>query len=564
MDTLEIDKHPDFATQASHYLFAQIAPDVVQIVMPFVERLFAAQSNGDTFIYINQEDVEILTQAQPLVSTNDNTPLVLQGRRLFFAKNWQIERELARQIMRLSAQTDCFFNDFGVRKYLSLWFADEMSRDQQAAAALALIKKFVLISGGPGTGKTTTVAKLLALLCQEDLPRIALLAPTGKASARLSQALRQAVNQIDLPDNILNHLNALYGQTVHRLLGLKPPRMLPEFDEWNRLPLDIVLIDEASMLDNYLFLKLLVALPDSCRVIMLGDSQQLPSVGAGAVMASLAKNTILQPQTKAQLQKILPERHDWTTLSEQAARLTISHRFDDKSGIGQLAKNILSGSLNAWGLFNQFPQELSIQSNNINLLVRELLSEHQLYWRAIENGNVAAAFKEQNRLIVLTALRQDTENINTHYQKLLQQRGKVKSEAAWFAGQMILITRNAPMQNLYNGDVGIVMRSQDDNVLKAYFETENGYEAVPLSRLPEHETAFAITVHKSQGSEYDNVWYFAPENYGASRSLLYTALTRAKKTFTYWGGQDSFQAACQNTETRRSALSLFLTQKEIS
>lgn len=454
------------------------------------------------------------------------------------------------------------------------WFADAGSHDQQAAAALALCQPFVLISGGPGTGKTTTVARLLALLCEHNLPRIALTAPTGKAAARMSEALRGALTKIPkLPADVSAHLNALDGQTVHRLLGLTPPHMQPKFDADTRLPLDVLLVDEASMLDNHLLLQLLTALPDGCRVILLGDADQLPSVGAGAVLSALSRSTALQPETAAKLRTLLPEREDWATVSQQQAHLTLSHRFGEDSGIGNLARQVLSGclldwetqehtescGLNIWHIFDQFPQELQHKPANHTRLVQQLFTHHATYWQAIDAGDVQAAFAEQTHLIVLTALRGDAEHINAHYRQLLQQRGRVRPEAAWFAGQMLMITRNSPTQKLYNGDVGIVMQPENTEGLVACFTDESGFRAVPLSRLPEHETAFAMTVHKSQGSEYAAVWYVAPEQRTASRALLYTAITRAKQQFVYWGDAASFQAACENIETRRTALMDWLT-----
>ncbi|MCG7657100.1 exodeoxyribonuclease V subunit alpha [Wielerella bovis] len=549
----------NFAAQAAQSLFAQIEPNIAAQVAPFIERLFTAFANGDTFIYITQEDADKLIHCTPIVGTDSSSPIVLQNRRLFLARNWQLERELAQQIQRLSANITPRQPE-NIADKLRTWFTDAGSRDQQAAAALALIKNFVLISGGPGTGKTTTVAKLLALLCDETLPRIALIAPTGKAAARLSEALRRAIAQIPmLPENVAAHLNALNGQTVHRLLGLTPPQMQPEFHATHRLPLDIVLVDEASMLDNHLFLQLLLALPDTCRVILLGDANQLPSVGAGAILAALSHQQEMQPETLAQLSALLPEREDWGTVSEQYARLTLSHRFDAESGIGCLANKVLSGCLDAWEAFAQFPEELKIKQNHIATLVHKLYVQHTDYWQAIETHNVQAAFAAQNRLIILTALRQDAQKVNETYRQLLQHHARVRPEASWYAGQMLMITRNAPTQKLYNGDVGIVMQPENfDGLVTCFADEQHGFRTVPLSRLPEHETAFAMTVHKSQGSEYDAVWFVAPQHSIASRALLYTAITRAKKQFSYWGNAASFQAACDNSETRRTALAMFL------
>ncbi|MDK4684239.1 exodeoxyribonuclease V subunit alpha [Kingella negevensis] len=544
---------------AAQTLFNQIAPEAASIAAPFVERLFAAFTNGDTFIYISPTDSETLAQAQPIVGNDSRSPIVLHKNQLFIARNWQLENDLAKQIKRLSTN-NYITQPENHTKHLREWFKLSGSEDQQAAAALALQENFILISGGPGTGKTTTVAKLLGLLCQnKTLPHIALAAPTGKAAARLSEALQNAVHQIpNLPEATAEHLNALSGQTVHRLLGLKPPQMQPEYHAHNRLALDIVLIDEASMLDNHLLLQLLLALPDHCRVILLGDADQLPSVGAGAILAALSHSKPLQPENIAQLNALLPERTDWHTLAQQHAKLTLSHRFGSDSGIGNLARAVGTGNANAWQTFAQFPEELHTQPENSVKLVKQLYQAHKNYWQAIDSGDVAAAFAEQAKLMVLTALRDDAEQINTLYHQLLQQHRNIAPNEIWFAGQSIMIMRNAPNQNLYNGDIGIIMQPENSENLCAWFQNGDTWRSVPLSRLPECEPAFAITTHKSQGSEYEQVWFVAPTQAEFSRALLYTAITRAKKQFVYWGGESGFQAACGNTENRRSALKQFL------
>lgn len=545
--------------QMAQALFRQIAPDAAESIAPIMKRLFWAQENGDTFIYVNVLEQEQLAQAKPLVSYDGSAPLVWQGSRLFFAKHWHIERALAKRIEKLSAYAVNLPKIDWVGPRLTAWFTDVHSQDQQAAVAWTLLNNFMLITGGPGTGKTTTVAKLLALLCHDYLPRIALLAPTGKAAARLSQALRNALSKMqDLPDPTREYLNSLQGQTVHRLLGIKPPRMLPKFNQDNRLSLDIVLVDEASMLDNYLFLQLLNALPNRCRVIILGDAEQLPSVGSGAVLSALNQSENLRVKDIEALKKLLPERKDWSTLSAQHARLNHSHRFRSISGIGILAKRVLSGAVEAWDSFAQFSPDLKVEQGEISSLITALWQKHHNYWKAIEQGEVSAAFAEQERLIILTALREDSHRINQAYHQYLQQKGKMMPNSRWFAGQTILITRNFPAQQLYNGDVGVIMQPKGSETLLACFASEEGYRTLPLSRLPEHETAFAMTVHKSQGSEYEEVWYYAPRIIPASRALLYTAITRSKQRLIYWGDESSFNLAIHNVAPRHSALAHFL------
>ncbi len=541
-------------------LLAAHAPDELAVVSPFIPRLFNALADGHGFIYVNGDDAAALSSATSLVG-QEYAPFVLYGQRLFLGRMFQLERDLAREIRRLSAP------QHGVgesqRADLLAYFADVGSRDQQAAAALALVQNFTVISGGPGTGKTTTVAKLLALLCGERQPRIALAAPTGKAAARMSEALKQAVLRIDrLPETTAAFLTSLEGQTVHRLLGLKPPQMLPEYHAHHRLPLDILVIDEASMLDAYLLLQLLQALPSHCRLILLGDEHQLPSVNAGAVLAALVRSSFRLPETSVLRDILLPQQCD--TLTPPVARLTISHRFGADSGIGCLARAVVSGDAEtAWAQFDAFPNELAHHKATPEKQAATLYQQHTAYWQAIDADDKAAAFAHQTDVVALAARRADAALLNEQYKKILQQHGRATPETMWYAGQMLMITRNDPATRLFNGDIGIVMNYGDG--LAAWFaDTGNTFRAVPLSRLPAHETAFAMTVHKSQGSEYTEVWLLPPQTQedateqGFSRALLYTAITRAKQRFVYWGNQASFQAACQHQEKRRTALAEFL------
>ena len=343
------DEFQTAAADAAVELLSRLYPAAAEVCAPFLRRLFTALEDGHSFIWLTDEEAETLAQAAPLTDSKGLAPLVLRGRRLFLGRFYRLERDLAGEIRRLAVPPAEIPETARAAELLAEWFAQAGSEGQQAAAALALLQNFILISGGPGTGKTTTVAKLLALLCQgrERLPRIALAAPTGKAAAHMARALHKALAGFSLSDGLKRHLSALEGQTVHRLLKLRPPQMQPQFDADNPLPLDILIIDEASMLDLSLMLNLLRAVPDGCRIILLGDENQLPSVGAGAVLASLAQTTILDGETAGRLKTLLPQRENPfqtasnpPALSANTARLTVSHRFGEHSGLGCLARAV--------------------------------------------------------------------------------------------------------------------------------------------------------------------------------------------------------------------------------
>jgi len=480
---------------------------------------------------------------------------------------------LAAEICRLAHPSAEKVDWMQAAQNLHSWFADKGSEGQRDAAALALLQSFMLITGGPGTGKTTTVAKLLGLICSNSrqLPRIALAAPTGKAAAHMARALHRALDGFSLPEKIYSHLVRLEGQTVHRLLELRPPQMQSAYNRWRPLPYDALVVDEASMLDTSLLLQLLRAVPDGCRVIFLGDEHQLPSVGAGAVLAALSQDTVLSSETAGKLAEYLPEHgflvddEKAVPLSQNSARLTVSHRFGADSGIGCLARAVIAKDAeSAWVQFGRFPQELEVMQADVKKQAELLYQRHEKYWQAVDSGNVALAYGHAADVAVLAAWRKDAEIFNETYCRHLQRFGRATEETPWFAGQIIMVTRNDYIQDLFNGDIGLIMPDTvSANGLTAYFPDMEGFRKTAVSRLPAHETAFAMTVHKSQGSEYREVWLVPPSVAsvhdedslsGLNNALLYTGITRARKRFVFFGSKQEMTAAVETVRIRRTAL----------
>lgn len=568
---MEIDS-AQVAAEAAFSLFERTAPPSAAVVKPFLWRLFQALSEGHTFIRLSTAEQQVLLAALPIVGTRGDTPLLMAGDKLFLGRMWQLERDLAREICRLAGAEMAAADWLTVSNRLAEWFTGKGSEGQKTAAALAMLQPFMLISGGPGTGKTTTVAKLLALLCEDSkaMPRIALAAPTGKAAAHMSRALQKALSEFTADAAVKQHLQALDGQTVHRLLKLRPPMMRPLFDADHPLPLDILLIDEASMLDTALMLDILRAVPTGCRVILLGDENQLPSVGAGAVLAALVQPTVLSVKQAEELDYLLPG-HGLKVeaapkpLAANTYRLSYSHRFGDQSGIGCLARSIAAGEAEqAWAEFKRFPTELLHYQATTDQLCARFFALQQDYWQAVAAQDLAGVFAHQGDGVVLTARREDAESFNQAYRRHLQRAGLTDEHSLWFAGQMIMVVRNDYELGVFNGDIGVVMPDggADDEghpKLAAYFPAGDSWRRLPLSRLPEHETAFALTVHKSQGSEYRQVWLLPPAtpqegNSLFNRSLLYTAVTRAREQFVFCGGKAALAAAVCADEMRRTAL----------
>lgn len=560
------------AADAAIAFFRRHEVQGASVIEPYVVRLFAALQNGHSFIYLDKADVDALSNLPNLVGNVDK-PLILQGRKLFLGRMWQLEHDLAVEIKRLASAEAEEVNFMAASKSLSDWFDPKDSKEQRDAAALALLQNFMLITGGPGTGKTTTVAKLLGLICNNStkLPRIALAAPTGKAAAHMARALQRALDGFDLSPSVKAHLENLEGQTVHRLLKLRPPQMLPAFNHEYPLALDVLVVDEASMLDLPLVLDLLRAVPTGCRLVLLGDENQLPSVGLGAVLAALSRPTALDKETAEKLEVYLPNhgfeiKERPQALSQNNAKLTFSHRFGADSGIGCLSRAVVSGEKQtAVEQFDKFPKELEMKSGRLKEQVALLYQKQQDYWQAVAENNVALAYGHAADVVVLAAWRQDADDLNQAYQEYLQRQGKVSGETPWFAGQIIMITHNDYMLEVFNGDIGLIMKDEESlNGLSAYFLEKGGFKKIAISRLPDFESAFAMTVHKSQGSEYREVWLLPPsvpatteseeEARGLDKALLYTAITRARERFVFWGNAEELCQAVGCHQKRRTAL----------
>ena len=567
----QTDEFAQAAARAAIRFLERYTDSGAEALSSYIERLFQALQNGHSFIRLKKGEASFLSTLKPVVGESAS-PLILEGEKLFLGRMWQLEYDLAVEIKRLAAADTSAPDAAGVRQNLAKWFQGTGSVGQRDAAALALLQSFMVITGGPGTGKTTTVAKLLALICGEDenLPHIALAAPTGKAAAHMARALHRAINGFDAPEAVRRHLLKLEGQTVHRLLKLRPPKMQAAFNPVYPLPFDVLVIDEASMLDTVLILQLLKAVKTGAHVILLGDENQLPSVGIGAVLSVLSQKTVLDGETHQRLAGFLPE-HGFSVsvnppvLAQNTAHLSFSHRFGDNSGIGCLARAAVSGDEGAWALFDRFPDELEHSECRLNAQVERLYRTHKGYWQAVDEGNIESAYAGISDAVVLAAWRQDADNFNEAYCNYVRRKRNIPEHQAYFAGEPIMIRQNDYALGLFNGDVGLIMDdAQRPGSLSAYFPDTDGFKKVAVSCLPDFEPAFAMTVHKSQGSEYREVWLLppsaAPSNEeddalsGLSRELLYTAITRAKEKFVFFGGEETFRQAAATVKVRQTAL----------
>jgi len=522
-----------------------------------------------------------LANATELVAKDelDQRPLVYANQAFYFQRYYLAQQSIQQYLQRTVAQSQGLRSQLPVAplaKVLALLFPVSTEPDwQRLACAISASSMFSVITGGPGTGKTTTVVKLLALLQllqqQQELPwlKLVLAAPTGKAAVRLRSSIGKALTALAVPEQVKAVLPAEVF-TVHKLLGARPHSQQFRHHQHNPLLLDVLVVDEASMLDVDMMLALLNALPTHARLVLLGDKDQLASVEAGALLASLCQHAGAggyHPDTLHWLQQFSQASLPTDLLSSQAtaldqhiAMLRRSYRFSSDSGIAGLALAVNQGDVAAVRqLCQQQTPDVQVllrpSSNDLRQLLlcgqttaggtsgfgpylqlaqHEVANEVDVWaWQVLQ------AF---GRFQLLCAVRQGdygVDALNQLTEQQLHQQGWIDASQQWYVGRPVLICENDYQLGLMNGDVGICLRRtvQGRSLLVVAFAASDklqGIQWVLPSRLPAHETAYAITVHKSQGSEFAHAVLVMPDKASAvlTRELVYTAITRAAERFS--------------------------------
>lgn len=448
-------------------------------------------------------DVAALLASPALGREGETTPLVTDGTHVWLYRYWQYEERLARSIhLRCTAVTPP---------------ALPVAGDGQAyAVELALASPFLIIAGGPGTGKTTTATRILWQLLEQGIAphRILLAAPTGKAAMRMQESIRHIWQKEGVPYPMPEQ-----ASTLHRLLGWLPNRSSYRHHADNPLAADVVIVDEASMIDIALLTHLFEAVAPETKLILLGDADQLAAVEIGSVFRDLCHSPALQAHT---------------------VLLQASHRFRAEDGIGQLAQAIRTADtarLLAVLADAAYPT-VTWEDGATALTASRVLAGWAGYVQAVQAGEVAACLRALNAFRLLTPLRQGplgVANLNAWVDGIMQRQLPRHPQAAppWYVGRPVLVTQNDYRLNLFNGDIGIALPHGQDG-LRVFFPDGAGgqYRAIAPARLPAHETAWAMTVHKSQGSEFEDVLLVLPEDADLpllGRELVYTAVTRAKR-----------------------------------
>ncbi|WP_208614845.1 exodeoxyribonuclease V subunit alpha [Xenorhabdus ishibashii] len=538
----------------------------------------------------DQQQILAILQACPAVSLGESpAPMILTHQRegdyrLYLQRMWQSERRVADFFA--AVEFTATFDEIQLRRILDELFGITAEGEidwQKVAAAVAVTSRISVISGGPGTGKTTTVAKLLAALIKLHEGKklsIQLAAPTGKAAAKLTESLREAVKKLDLTPEQWHSIPE-QAQTIHRLLGAQPNSQKLRYGRDNPLSLDILIIDEASMVDLPMMAHLIDALPPRAKVIFLGDKDQLASVEAGAVLGDICRfaeqgysskrTEQLARLTGCQLTPYFTLHSDKnaSTVRDCLCLLRKSYRFNSSSGIGQLASAVNQGDRGgvAAVLNQSFPDvnfyPLAANEDYQRLLAETAAGYSQYLAMANERAAEEAILAEFNRFRLLCALREGpfgVTGLNQRMEQLLHRKGVIilpkHVESRGYVGRPIMILRNDSTLGLFNGDIGIMLNNQN-NELKAYFQLSDGQiKGFQPSRLPQHETAYVMTVHKSQGSEFEHTALVLPTQYSPilTRELVYTALTRAREKLTIYANKPVLDKAVATATQRRSGL----------
>ena len=516
-------------------------------------------------------DLNTLKNGNHIGKNGEMKPFILDDESLSIRRYREQEKEVIDWISdRSTADSPPVITNLHKQQLDKLFPSPEDGIDwQKIAVAMSVIKPFLIISGGPGTGKTTTVAKILAMhlrLAERPL-KIALAAPTGKAAGRMGEALMNQLQTLGLSDEELDRFPD-EAKTVHRLLYGKEERGLLPSARREMLNYDLVIVDEASMIDLTLMNRLLRHVGPNTKLIFLGDKDQLSSVEAGAVFSDLCQkqengftadtaNLLKQFDINGQL----PEAEQ-SSLDDSIVYLTKSYRFGEDSGIGRLAQLVKSGRAEVESvdeIFSSF-DELEHRSFSYDTEDLEFLSDHMNRkaekLKELRSPESLIGFWKESAWLTLHRRGLDgSEYLNSMIENSLVRRHTVTAEHGWYHGRPIIVTRNDYNLGIFNGDMGVCV--EENGAFWVYIESGSELKRVSPQRLLHIQPAYFLTVHKSQGSEFNHVHLLFPrqESQLLSRELLYTAITRSREKFTCHGNLKWISSGADQPLKRYTGLS---------
>ena len=573
-----------------HKVFAQYfkSPELQDIAYLLSQRL----SEGNICIDIedyNKNHQETPISIEQLRATSyfggaeDRKVFIEDNGKIYLQRYHYYERLIFKKIQQLSRipsqnNLDCLLKEKKFIKDL-LQIDNKSSLNQQdLAVVLSYLSHFFILTGGPGTGKTTTVAKILRLIFHlQNKTKVALVAPTGKAAARLKESL---LSQSSLLQGD-KAFETIYSGTIHRLLSYRFSTRTFKYNAENPLDYDLIIVDESSMIGVSLMAQLLSAIPAHKRIILLGDKNQLASVEAGSIFGDIC---LTQEQ---QINNLSSSTHQFmkhffdtkelkiatevNVLTDRLIELQTSYRFKDEEGIGKISKAIIKGQLHIKDLERTIKspdKESVIWSNDYESpLLTEFIVSYKNY---IQEPDILTAIRQLNKVRVLCAVQDGSFGTHYYNQKIsqyLKTQNWLNPSPGPYHNQAIMITKNDYHLHLFNGDIGLI-RYNENNELWAYFEDENeNIKAYKAHHLSHYVSAYAMTIHKSQGSEFDKVVIILPDNKDMAiltRELLYTGVTRAKKSVLLLSPENVILSTVKKAVHRASGISERILQTHSS
>ena len=528
----------------------------------------------------------------------DFMPLILDGHnRLYLYRYWEYEQKLADALLERALQPLPEIDEAVFKESLARLFPEKTPQRinwQQIAAVVAVLKRLCIISGGPGTGKTFAVARILAFLLEhlhlsaEKTLKIYLTAPTGKAASRLTESIASARKSIACSEAVKAAIPDM-GMTLHRLLKSQGHSSQFFYNAENKLPADVVVVDEASMVDLPLMSKLVQALSPETRLILLGDGDQLASVEAGSVLGDICGEERINRFSSKLLHQIKQVAHtiampgrkmtpalapEMTTgkagLHDCRVYFSTSYRFNDQSGIPRFGELVNTGraqeamALLRKGVYGDINWMPITKSKPIGGLIEKMLVLH--YGDLSREKDPVKALNLMNHFKILCAVNHGPYGVNEINQMAIQVlqinhnkgHGSNRRHTAWYHGRPILIRKNDYQLDVFNGDMGIVLKDPDnqDELLVFFSGNNSEIRSIAPYRLPEHETAYAMTIHKSQGSEFNEVLMVLPEKDTPilTRELIYTGSTRARQNLSILSSESAIRLAVSRRIERVSGL----------
>lgn len=561
-------------------------PQAAAMIGEHARQVWIHAAGGHVCIDVTDPRAQAALAASPAVadlcagSTREETPLVLDGDALYLRRLWRAEDGLARAIHAFSAPAPLSSFDAMEKACATVFISVEYDRMQHQAIMHALTHRLTLLSGGPGTGKTATLARVLVAFARlAPDARVVFAAPTGKAAARLASSLADALERLD-PTGSLRSRLPQSGTTVHRLLGWRadheqrPARMLDH---------DLVMVDEASMLDVELAAALTASIGPDARLVLAGDHDQLASVEAGAVFADLCAGlpgqTVhlkrnFRQQDAAQIVALANRFRALSPASDDAPAETPPRTLEDTTPRAPEDTTTRGGIPSH---VDGRPGTVPVRAPDPAAIIDEARSAWSEAARLIRQRaapeSVLAACERHRILCALRAGATGVLALNRRMAAIMRgeagRDGQASARgggavAAWYPGRLVLVTVNRPVLGLFNGDVGICLErpgrpsrsgSSPDDLL-VFFADANGVRSVPVFAMPACEDAWAMTIHKSQGSEFESVaLVLGPAGHRLhTRELVYTGITRARSRLSIWAPPQALERAADVGVARRGRL----------